>query len=123
MRQRSTITHKWGAVNDELEMRILFGDDSKNLRQADCGDYRFDAAALVSSVDVDTGEDKEVLNIMLDGELYSTISPTFIDDFMTIFTWAEEHHKTVKELSLYRATSKRGREFLRCLPKEMEDLK
>ena len=70
------------------------------------------AYVIYDDMDNKTGETKEVVTIATaDGELFGTISPTFIREFKDIINYFDGDAGNIKVIS---GTSKGGREFITC---------
>lgn len=123
MRQRNRIEEKFGNLERADEMKVLFGEDKINLTDYKEETLPFKGAALVENSDIDTGETKHVL-VLLDtnGKAYNTISPTFIDSFLTLAEWCRDEGVTIKTIKIGRGKSAKGRAFITCEPSEMEGL-
>lgn len=120
MRKRNTMIESYGLLTMEDEFEMLVGDNQKKLQ-----DYLSDdesqkelairCAGLVESKDVDSGEVREVL-VMIDNSdvAWATISPTFIDSFLTMSHWLAAHEMAPQSVMVERRMGKRGRSFLIC---------
>lgn len=114
MRKRNTIAQTWGNVAMEDELNFLFNEKQKSLTDAG-EEMTIVSAALVKSYDVDEDTTREILAIKdEDGTIWGSISPTFIDQFVTINTWLEGRKLRAEKIQIIRGTSKKGREFLSC---------
>lgn len=58
------------------------------------------------------GEDVEILTIKADGEIFSTISPTFIAKFKNIIEFIGKDD--IGEIAVFTGQSKAGRTFVSC---------
>lgn len=116
MRKRNTITKKWGIPTLEEEAVVLFGDNQKNLSDVPEGTkIELQFAALITSHDIDTDEHGELLVLKeTNGEYWATISPTFVDTFVTMADWLESRGKKLTAVKVSAAMSKKGRKFLNC---------
>ena len=71
-----------------------------------------DAWVLYADVDTKTGEAKEVLTIESEGEIFGTISKTFLRDFSDIVdAFGDEPELSIKVVD---GMSKAGRQFITC---------
>lgn len=66
---------------------------------------------LYEDQDAKTGEIKTVLSIESNGEIFGTISPTFIREFTAL---TEEIGDDLGEIKVVTMKSKNGREFVTC---------
>lgn len=72
--------------------------------------------ALYEDINRKTGEPQEVLSIATpDGEVFTTNSPTFKDDFMDMQELFMDMGETVHAIMVITGTSKSGREFVTCV--------
>lgn len=72
------------------------------------------AWALYTDVDKKTGELKQILSLMIDGEVFATISATFIDDFMRMVEFFASEGAELPPVKIVSGTSKAGRQFISC---------
>lgn len=116
MRKRNEIIKRWPEkLTMEQEMEVLFSEDQVNLSDYDANEMAIAYACLLCSRDVDTGSSQELLVLCDDkGVLYATISPTFIDTFVTISSWLIDKGKKLTKIQIKRDQSKKGREFMTC---------
>lgn len=70
------------------------------------------AWAIYEDADTKTGEMREVLSILTpDGDVYSTISPTFKKDFLKM---AEVFGEELKKIEVVTGVSKNNRTYVTC---------
>ena len=67
--------------------------------------------ALYEDTDAKTGETKRVLTILAGGEMFGTISPTFIREFMDA---AEEFDGDLGPVRVMTGTTRNNREYVTC---------
>lgn len=120
MRKRNSLVESYGVMNMDDEFAILIGDNQKKLQDFLEGseeekEFQIRSAGLVESKDVDTGEIREVLVLISDsGEAWATISPTFIDSFLTMCHWLVNHDMGPTSVLVQKRVGKKGRSFLMC---------
>ena len=81
-------------------------------------DERIEVAAwaLYEDVNRKTGEVQEIMAVKTpDGESFATNSPTFINDFISMFELFESMGASVPAIVVTGGTSKAGREFITCV--------
>ena len=116
MRKRNTIAKTWEEITMEDQMDILFSENQNKLVDFS-GDspFNLDHAALLSSLDADTGETHELLVLKdTEGVMWATISPTFIDSFVQISDFLAAHQCRLKAFTIEQSESKKGRKFMVC---------
>lgn len=120
MRKRNSLVESYGVMSMDDEFAILIGDNQKKLQDflaesEEEKEFQIRSAGLVESKDVDTGETREVLVLISDsGEAWATISPTFIDSFLTMCHWLVTHDMAPKSVLVQKRVGKKGRSFLMC---------
>lgn len=115
MRKRNTITKIWEEINMEEQMDILFSENQKKLSEFSDKVFSLDHAALLTSLDADTGETHEMLVLKdTSGGMWATISPTFIDSFIQISDFLESHTCRLTTFVIEHSKSKKGRDFMLC---------
>jgi hypothetical protein len=73
---------------------------------------KIDAWVLYTDVDSKTGEAKDVLAIESDGEIFGTISKTFLREFTDIVdAFGDDPELSIRVVA---GTSKAGRQFITC---------
>lgn len=78
------------------------------------------AWALYQDEDKKTGELKQILSIMdEEGDVYATISETFINDFFRMQDFFQSEGETVTAIKVTGGTSKAGRNFVSCTIADM----
>lgn len=116
MRKRNTIAKTWEELSMEEQMEFLLSENQQKLSKFSSEDgFHLSHAALIDSLDADTGERRELL-ILKDeaGALWATISPTFIDSFVQISNFLESHDCRLTRFTIEYGTSKRDRVFMTC---------
>ena len=86
-------------------------------KMKDCKGQRieFVAWALYQDVNRKSGELMDILAIRTpEGETFATNSPTFINDFISMWELFTNMGETVKAIEVTSGTSKAGREFITC---------
>lgn len=98
---------------ENLDKRSLYKmtkEDSLKIADVEGQELQVDAFVFYEDVNA-KGEEVELLSIMSDNEIYSTISKTFIDKFMDIDEmFREEGYSIIVD----GGTSKNGRHYLSC---------
>lgn len=124
MRKRNKLKETWpGTLTMEQEAKLLFDDNQNNLKDYEEGEFVILTGALIESSDIDTGEVQEVLVLENeDGSLWATISPTFIDSYMTISAWLSSKGMRMVSFTIETGKSKKNREFLTCKMGRTEDM-
>lgn len=86
-------------------------------KMKDCKGQRieFEAWAVYQDTNRKSGELMEILAIRTpEGETFATNSPTFINDFLSMWDLFYDMGETVKAIIVTSGTSKAGREFITC---------
>ena len=86
-------------------------------KMKDCKGQRieFEAWALYQDANRKTGELMDILAIRTpEGETFATNSPTFINDFLSMWELFDSMGETVHAITVTNGTSKAGREFITC---------
>lgn len=122
MRKRNTFLKTYGVFGMDEEYNALIGDNQKNLKDYEkltgTTEMKVKASALVQSTDVDDGEIREILVIIADdGTSWASISPTFVDGFVTTADWLETKGMQIDTISVETRQGKKGRDFLSCVMK------
>lgn len=117
MRQRNKILERYGDKNLKSEMQVLFSEGAENLSNTQLEELELQNAYYVESSDLDTGEIKNVLYLIDQaGNIYATVSATFIDNFLSMADWSREQELVLKKIKIETSKSKKGRDFLKCSP-------
>lgn len=115
MRKRNKIKSTWPSLSMEEEINVLFSEQQEKLSEYPGDEIEIGYSALMESTDIDNGEKRELLVLhTAEGGDYATVSPTFIDSFVTIADWLCEKGKLIDRVKIRRDNSKKGREFLVC---------
>lgn len=92
--------------------KMMRSPEIKKMMDADGSILELTAWVLYSDTDENTGDMKEVLSVMTaDGELFGTISATFIKDFKEI---AEYFGADIGNIKVISGKSKNGRTYITC---------
>lgn len=93
--------------------RIMNSNETKKMLDAEGSELEVVAWVIYEDdPDAKTGEVKKVLSIQTaDGEIFGTISPTFIKEFEKI---ADYFGEDVGNIKVITGTSKAGRTFVSC---------
>lgn len=98
---------------DELDKKTIFRMTKEDsIRLSDCEGQTLEVDAFVLYQDTNAkGDNMEVLAIMSSNQVYSTISQTFINNFMDIDeTFRDDGYSIIVD----GGTSKAGRHYLDC---------
>lgn len=97
------------------QYRLCMGDGSQKMIDAIGQTMELRAWALYEDVDKATGEVHEVLSIANeDGEIFSTVSRTFIETFTGMMEFFEAFGETVAAITITGGKSKNGRQYVSC---------
>ena len=93
---------------------MTMGAQSKKM--ADAVGQTIEVAAWCLYTDINSdGELKEILAIQTpEGEIMSTISPTFKEDFMNMYDFFKDNEIEVQAIAIIDGKSKAGRTFITC---------
>lgn len=115
MARRKIITERYGKVDKELEMKILFGENQPQLGdmcyECPCG-LEVDAAVIMEKT-APGGEVNTVMFLSIGGDVVATTSPTLIESIMDIVEWQDGK---LGRIILCKGESKKGRQFYYAVP-------
>lgn len=100
-----TVTDKYAAMrNSSMSMQDV--DDETVLT--------VDAWMEYEDVDRETGEVKTLLVIKSEGNQYTTISQTFIREFLEAWDFFADHDERVARIAVLHGVTKAGRSYVTC---------
>lgn len=99
-------------MDKKTKYRLMKSPNSKKMSDADGKMLSINAWVMYSSEDFSTGEVHDVLSIMTnEGEIYATISSTFIKEFKDIITVFGDE---IDQIEVISRESRAGRKYITC---------
>lgn len=99
-------------MDKRTSYRLMNSSEIQKMSEADGSILEVAAWVIFEDVDESTGEVKKVVTIKTaDGELFGTISPTFIREFENM---CKHFGNDVGNIKVVSGTSKAGRTFITC---------
>lgn len=99
-------------LDKRASYKLMNSNETKKMSDADGSILEVVAWVIYSDTDNKTGDEKKVISLQTtDGEIFGTISETFIREFEKI---AEHFGNDVGDIKVISGTSKSGRTFITC---------
>lgn len=117
------IEYTIGEMTFDEASELLFEQSSRKMIELDGGVLKFRYGAEVVEMSDDDQEEKRVLLLKgADGNVYGTVSSTFIETFWQAEEFCNVQGVKFSAVQVKSGTSKSGRTFIYCVPtKEQEE--
>lgn len=99
-------------MDKKTSYRLMNSPDTNKMTDADGSTLYIKAWVIYTDADYKTGEEHKVLAIMTtDGDIFATISPTFMREFEKIM---DHFDNDVEAIKVITGSSKNGRQYVIC---------
>lgn len=98
-----------GSKNLDKKLEYKLTHQTRSMTELKGSQIKPEAWLIFTDTDYKTGEEKEVVAMIVEGDSYSTISATFIREFKDI---VEAFEDDIPEMKVVTGRSKNNREFL-----------
>ena len=107
-------SRSWNVEDLEEKYSMMRGNNISMQVLEDGDPIEIEGWLLYEDMDADSGECKTLLAIRSQGKNYTTISKTFIREFLEAWDFFADAGETLKRIAVVHGTSKAGRVYVSC---------